>query len=125
MSHAQTEGKVLGSSPMLNSQAILNFEGGSEKSTSESVSHSQFRSQYQMSIFRTSFFGVVWFFGPLVYRLIVNRHGQRDLRLVTEARKVIAESRANNSGPSRTEIVLKMHLELQTILCTEYRYVCL
>ena len=49
---------------------------------------------------------------------------QCDVRLAAEAERAIAEYTAGG-GPTtnRTEIMLKTHLELQTILCTEYRYV--
>jgi len=55
---------------------------------------------------------------------VVNRNIQRDIRLTTEAEKAIDAYMADRGpGASETSVSLSTLLELQTILCTEYRYV--
>jgi hypothetical protein len=60
----------------------------------------------------------------MIFNYIVDQHTQRDMRLTAEAEDAIAES-AVSGGPTvdRNEIVLRTRLKVQTILCTEYRYV--
>lgn len=89
-----------------------------------SYNFSLFQHQHVYLISRASFFEVLWLFGPLVCMIIVDRCSKRDQRLIMEAEAVIAKSVADKDQESKTEIVLKTHLELQTVLCTEYRYVC-
>ena len=73
--------------------------------------------------YRDSFFEVLSFFGPTIFGVVVNRHHQRDVQLTAEARRVIA-ARTSNMGPGARKdyIRFKTRLELQTLLCTEYRY---
>ena len=53
--------------------------------------------------------------------LIVDRCNQRDMRLAIEAQRAVISTVANGGhGGSRR---LNTLLELQTVLCTEYRYV--
>ena len=71
---------------------------------------------------RTSYFDVIQLFGPTIFVAVVNHNHQRDARLVAEARDAIAARIAD--GDPRTDatyIRLKTRLELQTILCEEYR----
>ena len=92
--------------------------------TSESRPHSCSRSSAKYLHPRASFFGVASLFGPLVFTFIVNRQMRRDIQLTAEAELVVAESTAGmGPGANQAEVVLRIHLELQTILCTEYRYV--
>jgi hypothetical protein len=73
---------------------------------------------------RESLFEVVGLFGPLVYTLVADRHRQLDTRLTAEVESIIAASMADR-GPGACQInfALGVQLELQTILCTEYRYI--
>ena len=74
---------------------------------------------------RRSFLNVISLFGPAIFTTIVNRHGQRDMRLITEADKAVVVCMAERgpSGASEAHIRLKTQVELYTILCTEYRCV--
>ena len=56
--------------------------------------------------------------------VVTNRYMQRDMRLFAEADRVIAANTVDGSPEANeTHIGLSVQLELQTILCTEYRYV--
>ena len=72
---------------------------------------------------RSSFFGVIRLFGPTIFAAVVNRHNQRDIQLAAEADKAIV-AHMNDRGPGASEVSVRLStlLELQTILCTEYRY---
>lgn len=70
-----------------------------------------------------SFFTVINLFRPAIYTAVVNHHGQRDARLSAEAQSVIAAY--GGTGVNATRRRLKTQLALQTILCMEYRCVCL
>lgn len=66
--------------------------------------------------------GVVRLFGPMIHALVVNRLQQRDSRLAAEATKVVYGYVADGAPEATVVYVrLKTLLELQTILCTEYR----
>ena len=55
----------------------------------------------------------------------MNRHGQRDQRLITAADEAVAAHMAERGpGAGETYVWLKTQVELYTILCTEYRCVC-
>ena len=56
----------------------------------------------------------------MIHAAVANRYAQRDMQLIAEASDVIA-----NMGPGagNTYMGLSTQLELETILCTEYRYV--
>ena len=57
---------------------------------------------------------------------MANRLQKRDERLAAEAAKVIGEHVADRAPEATVAYVrLKILLEVQTILCTEYRFVCL
>lgn len=56
-----------------------------------------------------------------MHAIVVNRCNRRDTRLAAEADKAIA---AHAADEDEADIRLKTLLELQTILCTEYRYAC-
>ena len=76
------------------------------------------------SDFRNSFFDVVNLFRLTASAAIVNRYRQRDTRLAAEAQNVIAAHGASTSyAEHKMRIRLTILLELETILCTEYRYV--
>lgn len=55
--------------------------------------------------------------------IVVNRCNQRDARLTAEAQKAIADAADGNHEESEVNVRLRILLELQTTLCTEYRYV--
>jgi len=55
----------------------------------------------------------------MVHAIVVNRCNQRDVRLAAEANQAIAAHVAN--GGYVVHVGLKTQLELQTILCVEYR----
>lgn len=72
---------------------------------------------------RKSFFDIARLFGPTMHTVITNRHRERDIRLTAEADKAVVARMANRgSGTSDDRIELNIQLELQTLLCTEYRY---
>ena len=71
---------------------------------------------------RESFFNIINFFVPAIHAAVVNRHRQRDTRLTAEAQNAIAAHRGTGVNVIRRR--LKTLLALETILCTEYRYVC-
>ena len=73
---------------------------------------------------RSSFFEVISHFGPAISAIVVNRHRQRDIRLITEARNAIA-THSMDRGPEAGDVSVRLSilLELHTVLCTEYRYV--
>jgi len=55
--------------------------------------------------------------------IVVNRCNQCDAKLAAEAQSVVdAHTAGRDYGGSEANIRLKTLLELQTILCTEYRY---
>jgi len=55
--------------------------------------------------------------------IVVNHCNQRDAKLAAEAQKAIdAHTADEDHGGKKVNIRLKTLLELQTILCTEYRY---
>jgi len=55
---------------------------------------------------------------------VVDRNRQRDARLVEEVKKAVDAHMANRGpGAGDTHVQLNTELELQTILCMEYRYV--
>ena len=56
----------------------------------------------------------------MIHAAVVNRYAQRDMRLIAEASDIIA-----NMGPraGNTHMGLSTQLELETILCTEHRYI--
>ena len=70
---------------------------------------------------RDSFFNVISLFGPVISAAIVNRHMQRDALLTAEAHSAITTHGGIGANGRRTK--LNTLLALQTILCTEYRYV--
>lgn len=73
---------------------------------------------------RRSFFEVIGLFGPVIHSTVANRHAQRDAQLITEANRVIvANIGGRGPGVDNTRILLSIQLELQTLLCTEYRCV--
>ena len=77
--------------------------------------------------YRRSFFGVIRLFGPTILAVVMARHRERDTRLHNEADRVIdaciADLEAPISNRRKSLIRLKTKIELQTTLCTEYRYV--
>jgi hypothetical protein len=74
---------------------------------------------------RKSLFEVTSLFGPTIHAIIANHHVHRDIRLIAEADTVTAASVANQGhGVSMAHVRLVVQLELQTILCEEYRYIC-
>lgn len=68
---------------------------------------------------RDSYFEVIDLFGPTIYTLVTSRHRQRDMQLVAEAENAIDIHLAG--GTPEPNVELKTLLELQTVLCTEYR----
>ena len=71
---------------------------------------------------RRSFSDIVSFFGHPISLFIMNKCRRRKTQLSSEADRVALE-RTTESGPDVDEdyVYLKTHLELETILCTEYR----
>ena len=59
-----------------------------------------------------------------MHGVITTRHVQRDMRLIAEADRVAnAVGGGGSHGTGVAHMRLSTQLELQTILCTEYRYV--
>ena len=77
------------------------------------------RSNANHSYQSDSYFGVISLFGTTIFTIVVNRCNQRDTQLAAEAEEA-AEGDNEGGGVNRR---LKIDLELQTILCAEYRYV--
>ena len=76
------------------------------------------------SDFRNSFFDVVNLFRLTASAAIVNHYRQRDTWLAAEAQNVIAAHGASTSyAEHKMHIRLTILLELEMILCMEYRYV--
>ena len=73
---------------------------------------------------RKSFANVVSLLGPVIPTLIANRHSERKRRLVAAAKDAFVEYMLER-GPwaDETYARLSVQLELQTVLCAEYRYV--
>jgi hypothetical protein len=71
---------------------------------------------------RTSFFTIINLFGPTIFVVTANHYGRRDLLLTVAADEAIV-ARIAEKGPQANEdyIRVKIQLELQTVLCTEYR----
>ena len=77
----------------------------------------------QPSRLRNSCLELIHLFGPTIFALVVHRCQQRDARLVAEAAEAVG-SHMMVDGTPRTNAAyagLKTQLELETILCTEYR----
>lgn len=70
---------------------------------------------------RNSYLDVVSLFGPTILAIILNRCNQRDTQLAAEAEEAIIAQEDGNYEGGETQRGLKIHLELQTILCAEYR----
>ena len=73
---------------------------------------------------RHSFFEAISLFVPGMQAAVVDRYRKRDARLVEEAENAV-NAYVTNRGPgeSETRAWLNTELELQRILCMEYRYV--
>ena len=71
---------------------------------------------------RESFFNIINFFMPAIHVAVVNCHRQRDTWLTAEAQNAIAAHSGTGVNVIRRRV--KMLLTLETILCTEYGYVC-
>ena len=56
----------------------------------------------------------------MIHAAVVNCYAQRDMRLIAEASDIIASM---GPGAGNTHMGLSTQLELETILCMEYRYV--
>ena len=77
-----------------------------------------------MPLWRNSYLEIISLFGPTVLTIVMNHHHTRDARLTLEANGAIAaRATGGDSGGNNVYVTLKTQLELQTILCTEYRYV--
>ena len=63
-------------------------------------------------------------FGPMIYAIVTIHHVQHDMQLIAEADKAITEM-VTKKGPGAREASIRLatKLELQTILCTKYRYI--
>jgi len=73
---------------------------------------------------RLSYIRIIHLFGPTISTLVGVHHLNRDLRLAEEAKKAIDRYAASGAPESSVAYVgLKIWLEVETILCTEYRYV--
>ena len=73
---------------------------------------------------RSSYFEIIGLFGPEILAVVVTRCDRRDRQLSVEAEKaVIAHGGNRDHERSNVDARLKTRLELQMILCAEYRYV--
>ncbi len=73
---------------------------------------------------RASFYEVISFFSDDVYTMVVDWQRDRDIGLKEEAEATISDQiMERGSIEDEVEIKLTVYLELETILCEEYRYV--
>ena len=76
----------------------------------------------ESSHYRGLFLEVLGLFSPTIFGVIAGHHFQRDVQLANEAIRTIAACTSNMGPGARKDYIrLKMRLELQTVLCTEYR----
>jgi len=72
---------------------------------------------------RRSYFNVIHHFGPEIRAVIVSRCNRRDRQLSVATQRAIFAHAASGGPEGRKVKRLKTQLELQTVLCAEYRYV--
>ena len=72
---------------------------------------------------RKSFFDVIHLLGPVMCAVIISRHRQHDMQLTVEAEKAIVTHAADSGRLDNLHAKLNIQLELETTLCSEYRYV--
>ena len=77
----------------------------------------------QPSCLRNSCFEVIHLFGPTIFALVVSHYQQRDAQLAAGAAEAIGTHMMVDGTPTTNMIYvgLKTQLELETILCMEYR----